>query len=422
MMYNWWLYLILLFSILALQLGFNFWVSGSTLGTLSLVLLILIPCAGVQSFYKRLQPVELMIASALPIRMLLESATLRDFRILAFLFLYFLSFTLLASFKARRTSSLIAPVALASASAIFTLAFLYLANIFTSSYTYLSLIFLDKWLIANKTFEDVGQGLHASQYKYFDLVHRFSALYGEPSYFAGALFACMFIVIYSLIFFAGNSRQPYPTHRPAQKYLLELSIIIGFTLMVASASIYGLICSFFLLLQIYLSRKRLPGLRIYLYLFSLLLTLSIILNFLPNIDNPIFNLAQIRISGILNGDDGSQSTRLYAVQFFFDHPLGLGASGTQRLMIDAYGVDYIDNGVIANLLIHGIFFILFVGAIFSLILRRGAFFFPYCIYLLLIWMQSGNIFSPDKFFLSLLPLCVIHACSQSFSMVGRRPS
>jgi hypothetical protein len=296
---------------------------------------------------------------------------------------------MLASFRIRKTSRLVAPAAFASASAIYILAFLYLANLFSSSYAYLSLNFLDKWLIANKTFEDVNQALQSSQYKYYNLVQRFSALYGEPSYFAGALFACIFIVIYSLVFFSCNPRQLSSKKERAKKSFLELSILIGLALMVVSASIYGLICGLFLIWQIYLLRKKLPGLRLYIYFLSLFLILCIALNLLPILDNPIVNVAQIRISNILTGGDGSQSTRLYAVKFFFDHPLGLGTGGTLNLMLNAFGVDYVDNGVIANLLTYGIFFLFFVGAIFGLVLSQGLYFLPYFSYILLIWMQKN---------------------------------
>lgn len=414
--------LVILFSILSLQLGFNYWISGATAGSVIFMLIIMRLCVG--NFHiNRIHLFSLIFAAILPIKLLADASSLRDFRILLFMMLYLIVFVLLNSFRLDTAAYFAVPVGISAAISILTLFISQILISASSVYSMLHIQLLDKWLVANQTFQGVDHAIVASKFKYFGLYDRFSLFYGEPSYLSVALFACTFTLVYFILFLYRMHFITGSKLYPLLNILLFSSIVIGIVLMVATGSLYGLVCSFFTGICIFLDRVKLLRVLPFKWFFLVLTVALTIATFvilsITSFDLSLFDLIFYRIGNILAGNDGSQNSRIYPIVLFFEHPFGLGEAAAE-IASSKYSLVSIDNGIVSNLVTYGLLFVVFLLSIACLLASQGLSFLPYYFYVMLVWMQSGNIFSPDKFLLSLLPLPVVYAYSRVSSMPSTR--
>lgn len=406
------------FSLLTLQLGLSYWMSGAISGSI-LSIFVLVCCADRQVLNFRFHT-TMLFSLLLPFKIIASASSLRDLRVFVIMFLYIFVFSSIHSFSHLKTKPFLSPLGKMSGIilVILTLIKLWLATS-SSALSYL-IFFLDKWLIANKTFENYYQALQASNYQYLGLYDRFSLLYGEPSYLAVVLFASTFALIYYLVYLSwAESNRNIKSNISA--LCLMIAVALGILLMISCGSLYGLICALFALYFLFyfkvklqsLLPSRLRLLAIVFFTFLLFLSFSF-----SDLFRDALELHLVRLSNVLAGSDASSDSRLYPISLFFRFPFGYNDQA-MMMAIHGYGIQSVDNGILDNLIRHGVLFIFFAAPIFISLLRRSYSYWPYCIYVFMVWSQSGNIFSPDKFFLTVLPIPLVVAVTKALRVCGK---
>jgi len=394
-------------SILSLQLGFSYWSSGATLGCLFYLMLISIHRLNPLVHAKSLFPLWLF-ASILAFQIsYFDNLILLKLRLIFFLLLFTIAYTssLNANIpyaKIKWVSDIYDTIGILLPHVLLTF---YILSLFPSSPLGAEKLvqFKDRWLIANKVWDTFDQALNALNYS--SQVSRISLLYGEPSYLSMVVFIGLFIIFLSISIKPINKLNIKASSIFSRDFLLISSFLSGIILLLFSFSAYGYICLIVVLAITLYKTNILPSLGVRtLYIFGLVIILSL---FFVTFD--FFAPILTRFFSIISGVDDSAGGRIYALQFLPESLFrffGLGDQ-LQTMLINS---DYksVDVGLAFFLLTYGfpfIFFLIFIYFRLQKIMPQLA--GIYFLYLLLIWSQSGNILSTDKFFASVIPLPLI---------------
>jgi hypothetical protein len=112
---------------------------------------------------------------------------------------------------------------------------------------------------------------------------------------------------------------------------------------------------------------------------------------------------------IVNGQDASAGGRIYALTFLPEslfRVFGLGDQLQNTLNNSNYQA--VDVGLAAFSLTYGFPFLFYTASIYFRLKKTVPHFaLTYFLYILLIWSQSGNILSTDKFFATIIPFPLI---------------
>jgi hypothetical protein len=411
MVYHWFFIALIVSSLLSLQLGISYWISGGSLGFLAIVLCFLFSASSIN--IPRVNGEKLILwASALilSVRIILESERLLlQLRIIFFMIAYVLSFTgpSLTLWQIRHTK-IIASSVINSAAIVNLLLFLSIILSFLPGTPFNPsrlVIFLDRWLVTNKTFETVDQALKSIYYQ--ANIGRISLFYGEPSYLALVIGVCTYVILLGVTLNKYQANSAFVFSLFSRPLLFSL-FILGLLMLVVTGSFLGFLFFCFLLTYFFLffSRRRSESVYVIAMVCSLVLPVATV--FL--LDLPFIQLFQTRFASIVGGTDLSSSGRIYPFVLFFQNIFGYGSS--LQVELNRAGFPSVDSGVVSHLLLYGVFFASYF--MMTILVLRSSFggtrlALSYCIFLTLSWSQSGNIFTADKFFLSLLPLPLLMA-------------
>jgi hypothetical protein len=405
MVYHWFFIALIVSSLLSLQLGISYWISGGSLGFLAIVLCFLFSASSIN--IPRVNEEKLILWAAaliLAVRIILSSERfLLQLRIIFFMvaYVYFFTGPSLTFLQIRRTK--IASSVINSAAIVNLFLFLsFLLSFLPGSPLNPSRLvtFLDRWLVTNKTFETIDQALNSIYYQ--ANIGRISLFYGEPSYLALVIGACTYVILLGITLnkFQANSAFVYSLF---SKPLLFLLFILGLLMLVFTGSFLGFLFFCYLLTYFLLFYSRRSSESVYVIAMVCSLVLPVATVFL--LDLPFIQLFQTRIASIAGGTDLSSAGRIYPFVLFAQNIFGYGSS--LQVELNRAGFSSVDSGVVSHLLLYGVFFASYF--VMTILVLRSTFggtkvALSYCIFLTLSWSQSGNIFSADKFFLSLLPL------------------
>jgi hypothetical protein len=407
--------LLLSFFIVSLQLGLSYWVSGALVGLLTITYLNF--DAGLHiDFVKKPSSGSILLwfASALfTVRILqLGSPSLQTLRIIVFIFLYTIIFAG-CSFPRHSTRwNKIAPqIIMASSITSISLLLLYIFSLVPGTplsadkYVFLK----DRFLVSNKGFSNINEVFHAAKFADIDSFSRIDLVYGEPSFLALISGILAFVSIYSLSLRKYRFTDPLLSFA-LNPYVIYLSIFCSLFILLLSGSMYGILftiflCFFSFLIKLF-DRK-------YWLIILPILSLLVLLGFGNLLPKEFAEYISLRFTDTLSGTDASATNRIYPIMIFFqnisfDSLFGFGSSTSE--IIYSYGFNSADVGLVANTLMYGLFFIFFVASSLYSISFYFDFCplsFAYCILLLFVWSQSGNIFSIDKFFICAFPLPLI---------------
>ena len=404
--------LLLSFFILSLQWGFSYWVSGALFGLLTITYLnfdaglhidlVKKPSSGSILFW--------FASALLSVRILqLEGPLLWHFRIIFFIFLYTIIFAGCSFPRYSTQWNKIAPqIIMASSITSISLLLFYIISLVPGSplSTEKFVFFKDSFLVSNKQFSNVDEIFHSMKFVNADSFYRIDLVYGEPSFLALISGILAFVSIYALSLRKYRFTDPLLSFA-LNPYLIYLSIFSSFAILLRTGSMYGILfivflCFFSFLIKLF-DRK-------YWLIILPILSLLVLLGFTNLLPKEFAEYITLRFTDSLGGTDVSSSARIYPIMIFFknlsfDNLFGFGSSTGE--IVYSYGFDSADVGLVASTLVYGLFFIFFLASSLYSISFYFDFCplsFAYCILLLFVWSQSGNIFTIDKFFICAFPL------------------
>jgi len=407
------LVILLVTATLFIQLGFSYWISGAVLGCFLLFTFFIFPNTKLSFLPRRHNELLFVSVTLLASRILYSSIQLRDIRIIFFIFiLYIVANSSFSTFKLKSSGiDYIFPST--SILTIYGLLVSYFISLIPGSFLNSTniILFQDKWLVQNKMFDTIESAVNASKYKYLGIYDRFPLLYGEPSYLAGVLCLCAYICIIAAYYYLKIGLPTRKSYSLLTLGSLNFSAICAIYLMIFSGSLFGVLCSLFLLILFYSlphyhSKIRLIKLSILILIFGILFV-----TLLLSVSSDVLQLYLTRIFNIASGSDMSSSGRIYPIVVFFSNPLGLGINFESQL--EKLGYPSADVGIVSQCIQNGIFFIMFLFAYLKSFYRKNIIVLSYLVYTLLIWSQSGSIFAVDKIFLSVFPLPFILLVSKN---------
>ncbi len=404
--------LLLSFFIFSLQWGFSYWVSGALFGLLTITYLnfdaglhidlVKKPSSGSILFW--------FASALLSVRiLLLESPLLWQLRIIFFIFLYTIIFAGCSFPRYSTQWNKIAPqIIMASSITSISLLLFYIVSLVPGSPLSAEkfVFFQDRFLVTNKSFLNLDEAFHAMKFSDTDSYHRIALMYGEPSFLALISGILAFVSIYALSLRKYRFTDPLLSFA-LNPYLIYLSIFSSLFTLLSSGSIYGILfiiflCFFSFLIKLF-DRK-------YWLIILPILSLLVLLGFTNLLPKEFAEYITLRFTDSLSGTDASSSGRIYPIMILFknlsfDNLFGFGSSTGE--IVYSYGFDSADVGLVISTLVYGLFFIFFLASSLYSISFYFDFCplsFAYCILLLFVWSQSGNIFSIDKFFICAFPL------------------
>ena len=406
--------LALLLSLLSLQIGFSFWLSGTTLGCIVLLYAIFSSRQANWSFPKKYIAPLLFGWFFLAARILYADSSIRSWRLVFVMSLLslFPGFMLGSNRLLARKISL--PIILSSVASIYFLMFFYVLSFIPGSFLNGSNLsfFQQKWLVANLMFDNLDVAIQALDYKYIGLIDRVSLLYGEPSYMAVVLLCCGYIAILSFSFcdvLPLSSRFLSPLLSINSVFL---SVILALFLLIVSGSFFGILSTIFLVGLYFLLPPLSNSFRQIRLISSVSFFIFPLLSFFGFFaNNPLVELSLLRFYNIFTGIDDSAGGRIYTLPAFFSYPFGCGMD-CPSIALALTGYSQMDSGIVSSLLLYGVFWISFLFAFFYLLYRNNIVNASFCFYLILCWSQNGSVFSFDKFFLGMLPLPVVVLAAQ----------
>ena len=407
--------LLLSFFILLLQIGFSYWLSGALFGLLTIIYLnfdaglhidlVKKPSSGSILFW--------FASALLSVRILqLESPSLWQLRIIFFIFLYTIIFAGCSFPRYSTQWNKIAPqIIMASSITSISLLLFYIISLVPGSpLSAEKFVFLqDRFLVSNKVFSNVDQVFHAMKFVETDSFRRIALMYGEPSFLALISGILAFVSIYALSLRKYRFTDPLLSFA-LNPYLTCLSIFSSLFILLRTGSMYGIL--FIVFLCFYSFLIKLFDRKYWLIILPILLLL-VLLGFVNLLPKEFAEYITLRFTDSLGGTDVSSSARIYPIMIFFknlsfDSLFGFGSSTAE--IVYSYGFDSADVGLVISTLVYGLFFVFFLASSLysiSFYFEFCPLSFAYCILLLFVWSQSGNIFSIDKFFICAFPLPLI---------------
>lgn len=421
--------LLVSFSYLTLQLGFSFWLSGSSLG-LVLLMFIAITAEPVfldQASWQRMFLIfsagvlaALIIAysffdnevAARTSQLLYAGRLVGILSVMVYIFLvsHFARLEIVSLISGALL--LVGPFGIAALSLILAMNIMQIQPFDNHSLVGLQ----DGWMIANRMFEDTGVAYNALKYAEES---RRSLVYGEPSYLAVSLFSLSFLsLLSSRLVYIFVSR---PSGAQIESRFLDGSLcligklnrgsfLVSVPALVLTGSFWGFVYTLFLLIcnsfafRSPLAVTRPPRLTLkFIGLGAVILAAGL---------HDLFSFLSVyldRAVRIFSGTDASASNRVYAFELWQDalaRLVGLGPSLQSEIL--KRGFESVDVGVIAFLLYYGLPFALFMVAMFCVFNYRFSVYSLWLyLFVVLVWCQSGNLLAVDKLFLVSTPILLV---------------